>query len=415
MTGMLHKYKKFTLKINMEQKKLRVAIVVQRYGEEVLGGAELHARLLAEHLLDSTMVASVDVLTTCATDFITWANHYPPGVSMLNGVKVHRFEVEHERIISRGPGMKNLNDLLLNHHTPDEQFSWMWRTGPASTGLLAKIERSYDIYDAFVFYTFEYASTFFGLPLVSDKAILVPTAHDQPSLYLSMFRWLFHLPRAIAYNTPAERRLVHDLLHNERVPSIITGIGIDRPEDVSAARFRAKFGIDGKFICFLGRLVAEKGVGELVNYFIHHKDSGRLSLDLVLMGKGPIPIPDRPDIIRTGFISDQDKFDGLLAAEALIVPSRFESLSMIALESWMVHTPVIVSGHCEVLTDQIRYSQGGLFYINQEEFGRVINYLESHPEVVEQMGQNGHDFVRRTYDWGIILEKYEELFRLGLG
>ena len=47
----------------------KIAIVVQRYGLEVNGGAELHARLLAEELNKSNLV---EVFTTCALDYDLW-------------------------------------------------------------------------------------------------------------------------------------------------------------------------------------------------------------------------------------------------------------------------------------------------------------------------------------------------------
>ena len=45
---------------------MRLALVVQRYGLDIAGGAEYHCRLVAEHLARH---ASVAVLTTCASDY----------------------------------------------------------------------------------------------------------------------------------------------------------------------------------------------------------------------------------------------------------------------------------------------------------------------------------------------------------
>ena len=73
---------------------MRLAFVVQRYGLEVNGGAEVECRLLAERL---SRHMSVEVLTTCAVDYHTWGNHYPPGLEMINGVPVRRFPVDRER------------------------------------------------------------------------------------------------------------------------------------------------------------------------------------------------------------------------------------------------------------------------------------------------------------------------------
>src|SRR5262249_48552725 len=73
---------------------MRLAFVVQRYGLDIAGGAEYHGRLIAEHL---SRHAAVDVLTTCARDYVTWQNHYPPGESRERGVRVRRFPVDAPR------------------------------------------------------------------------------------------------------------------------------------------------------------------------------------------------------------------------------------------------------------------------------------------------------------------------------
>ena len=62
---------------------MKLALVFQRYGLDIVGGAEYHCRLVAEHLARH---GSVTVLTTCASDYLTRANDYPAGEEVLNGV-----------------------------------------------------------------------------------------------------------------------------------------------------------------------------------------------------------------------------------------------------------------------------------------------------------------------------------------
>lgn len=52
-----------------EYKNKKIAFVVQRYGLDVNGGAEYHCRLIAERM---TKYFDVEVLTTCAIDYMTW-------------------------------------------------------------------------------------------------------------------------------------------------------------------------------------------------------------------------------------------------------------------------------------------------------------------------------------------------------
>jgi len=171
---------------------LKIAFVVQRYGLEVNGGAEFHCRLVAEHL---SKYFDVEVLTTCAVDYITWKNDYPEGVETLNGVLVRRFPVDYERDLLKFN--KFSEKIFGNIHTCEDEVEWMKLQGPYSTKLLYYIKNTKDDYTYFIFFTYLYCTTFFGLPLVKEKALLVPTAHDEPPIYLSIFSSLFNNPQAV--------------------------------------------------------------------------------------------------------------------------------------------------------------------------------------------------------------------------
>lgn len=379
----------------------RLAIVVQRYGEEVSGGAELHARWLAERL---TAFAEVHVLTTCALEYQTWADYYPAGENTLKNVTIHRHPVDQPRHWKQA--QKFTKKLILNDHSLFDELAWMQAQGPISTPLLKAIEQGYEQFDAYIFFTYLYATTFFGLPLVSDKAILVPTAHDDPFLRFPLFRPIFHLPRAIVYNTYTEQRLVNEVMRNYAVEQIVAGIGINVPERVSAEHFRQKHNIDGDFILYVGRIDHSKSVPQLLDYFSRFHSESSIPIQLILAGKSTIDIPDHPAIRHIGFISEQDKFNGLHAATLLAIPSHYESLSMIALEAWLTQTPTLVNGACQVLKDQTRLSNGGLYYESYAEFHSTLMTLLTQPTTCEKLGENGRVFVESTYKWDKILKKY---------
>ncbi len=383
---------------------MRLAVVVQRYGEEVNGGAELHARWLAEHL---TTLAEVHAITTCAIDYTTWANEYPAGRSLLNGVIVHRFPVDTPR--NWPASQKQTGSLLLRDHTFFEEVVWMKEQGPYSSPLLAFIQETAPAFDAFLFFTYLYATTYFGLPLVAEKAILIPTAHDEPFLYMPLFRPFFHLPRFIAFNTEPERALVQRVTGNGRVASTIAGIGINVPEAPSAAAFRAKYGIHEPFVLYVGRIHPGKNVAELVDDFLAFRQGYDGPIKLVLAGKSHIDLPAHPDIVPIGFISEADKFNALLAAEVVLMPSKYESLSMIVLEAWLMGKPVLVNGRCTVLRYQCQQSNGGLYYNNATEFSSALQKLLESPHLRQQLGQQGRHFTQSRYHWDVILQKYRHI------
>jgi glycosyltransferase involved in cell wall biosynthesis len=385
----------------------RIAIVVQRYGEEVSGGAELHARWLAEHL---TNLAEVHALTTCAIDYTTWANHYPAGESALNGVKLHRFPVDMPRDWRHSQQMTA--KLIHSDHSLLDEFDWMRAQGPISSQLLSFINRHESEFDAFVFVTYLYATTFFGLPLVPHKAILVPTAHDEPYLRLPLFRPIFHLPQVIVYNTEAERQLVNQVMGNSGRPQIVAGVGINVPATADPNRFRRRFGLTDPFVLYVGRIDEAKNVPELLTYFERYRQETSTPLKLVLIGKAQFTWPDHPDLIHLGFLPEQDKFDGIRAATAVVIPSLYESLSMIALESWLMERPTLVNGRCEILKQQCRHSQGGLYYHSYDEFRLALTRLLSDPLLQAQLGVQGRRFVQTRYRWEIILAKYRALLQI---
>lgn len=390
----------------VSRRRPRIAVVVQRYGLEVNGGAEQHARWLAEQLVPR---AEMHAVTTCALDYRTWADHYPPGEDDLNGVRLHRFPVDAPRDWNRAT--RRTAALFRNPHSPFDEMQWVKDQGPYSSELLRHLVKRYRDTDAFIFFTFVYATTCFGLPLVSDKAILTPTAHDDPFLHLSVYRPLFHLPYAIAYNTLPERELVERVVHNAHVRNVIAGVGVSPPADVSGERFRRKYGLEGDFLLYVGRIDDSKNVPELLDHFMaYRKEKGDdRPLKLALLGKSHLKLPDRPDIIHPGFVSEEDKFDAIRAAAVVVLPSIYESLSMITLEAWSVGTPMLVNGRCEVVRRLAGQSNGGLYYYNYEEFAAALDALLASEALRRQLGLQGQRFVTAEYAPQVVVERYWNL------
>ena len=392
----------------------RIAIVVQRYGPEVNGGAESAARWLAENLATLPDL-EVDVLTSCANDYTTWNNVYPAGRTVLNGVHLYRFTVDAPRNWQRS--QQETGRFLLGTHTVEEEIAWIRREGPFCSGLLRHVAQNADAYDAFIFFTYLYATTFCTLPIVAHKSILVPAAHDEPFLYLDAYRALLHMPRHIVYLTAAERELVQRVSGNAHIPSTVTAIGLQAPPQIDAVRFRASHGLDGDFLLYGGRIGEAKNVPQLLDFFARYCDrkSGRSGeaherpLKLVLMGRPHMPLPAHPDILPIGFVSDAEKFEALKAATVVVLPSHFESLSIMVLESWLVETPVLVNGRSEVLKQQARHSNGGLYYSTYDEFVAALDLLLEAPDLRRALGRQGRDFVASHYDGAQIIAQYRSI------
>jgi glycosyltransferase involved in cell wall biosynthesis len=383
---------------------VKLAVVVQRYGADINGGAELHARYIAEHLAAH---AQVTVLTTCAQDYVSWRNHYPAGVEQINAVDVRRFPVDHERDIK--VFARRSEQVFEERHAYLDELKWLEAEGPKSTPLVQYIVASHTVYDHFIFFSYRYYHAFHGARAVLRKAILVPTAERDDAIGLSIFHPLFRGVRAVMYNSPEERRLIHAAARNEQVPGVVVGIGSAIPESTNPDRFRKKYDIHGAFALYVGRIDQNKGCKELFTFFIHALPALRGGLGLVLIGKEILPIPDHPRIRHLGFLDDADKFDALAAADLLIMPSYYESLSMVANEAWALGRPVLANGRCEVLRGQCIRSQAGLYYENQPEFTETLKAMTDSRTLNAALGRNGRRFFDRHYSWPVIERKYLDM------
>ena len=384
---------------------MKVAVVVQRYGADINGGAELHARYVAEHLARHV---EVEVLTTCASDYITWRNERTPGVESVHGIPVRRFPVARERQPQEFADASRR--VFTTVHSVRDELAWLEAEGPASPQLIAHIREHAADYEFFIFFSFRYYHSFHGVRAVADKALLVPTAERDGALGLAMFGPIFRGVRALMYNSYEERTLIHAVSGNQDVPGVVVGIGSKIPEQASALRFRQKFGLRDRFAIYVGRIDENKGCKELFQFFEAYSAALADGLHLVLIGTPVIPIPNHPRVHHLGFVTDEDKFDAIAAAELLIMPSYFESLSMVALEAWALGRPILANGACDVLHGQCLRSNGGLFYEGFPEFFETLRTLDGTPALAAVLGQNGRQYFQRHYTWPVIERKYTDMF-----
>ena len=382
---------------------LKIAIVVQRYGADISGGAELHARYIAERL---SKHVQVEVLTTCATDYVTWRNALNAGPEVVNGVQVRRFPVVRERDPEEFGSRSH--QVFTKTHSFSEELAWLEAEGPTSPALIEYIRAHEADFDFFVFFSFRYYHAYHGVRAVAPKAILVPTAERDGALGLSMFGPVFRSARACMFNSFEERALIHAVA-NTNIPGVVVGVGSDIPPQSNPVRFRQKFSIRDRFAIYVGRIDENKGCAELFDYFQRYARLLVEGLHLVLIGNPIIPIPKHPRIHHLGFLSDQDKFDALAAAELLVMPSYFESLSMVALEAWALGKPVLANGQCDVLKGQCIRSNGGLYYDNFAEFVETLRAIDFNPTLAAVLGRNGRDYFQRHYTWPIIERKYLDM------
>lgn len=382
----------------------KICFVVQRYGLEVNGGAELLCRLFAEHMKD---MYEIDVVTTKAIDYVTWKDEYKSDIEGINGVTVRRFCVERER----GPNFDGINaEFMTKGLSQKREQEWIDKQGPYAPKLVSYLKDHQNDYKVIIFFTYLYYPTVMGIKSVTQKSIVMPFAHDEPFLRMKIFDDVFLKPDGIVYSTDEEKKLINAKYHNEHIKSALGGSGVDLPDSIDGCRFKKKYGLEN-YIVYVGRIDEGKKCGEMFSFFAEYKKRNPNDIKLVLMGKPVMEIPKNSDIVSLGFVTDEDKFDGIAGAKALWLPSKFESLSMVVLEAMAVRTNVIVNGECEVLKGHCLKSNGAFYYNNYYEFEGELNYLlnPANAETVGQMKENAKRYVDENYQWDAITERLHKL------
>jgi glycosyltransferase involved in cell wall biosynthesis len=389
---------------------VKIGVVIHRYGAEVAGGSEAHARGLVSGLRGRH---DVEVLTTCALDYVSWRNHYPPGTAFVDGVAVTRYPNAGERHEKRFAAISDL--VFHDAHTPDDEERWLRENGPLSPALIDAVGARRDL-DALIVYSYRYFSASAALRAAGGRALLAPTAEEDPAIRLGIFRDIVPRAAGYLYLTPEEQALVEESFPGARgKPSAVIGSGLDvlTPD----ARERAAFALptDGPYALYAGRIDRNKGVDTLFRYYGWLVETWPECPTLVLAGHQVLDIPAHPKVRYLGYVTAAQKSALIDGAAVVVMPSPYESLSMIALEAWALGKPVLASARCRVLVGQCERSGGGLYYRDFAEFERMLRRLVADRDLARALGASAREYVRAQYSWEIAASRADDLLRRVFG
>lgn len=381
---------------------MKLAFVVPRYGADVVGGAETAARQLAERLVVAGW--SIEVLTTCATDAMTWADVRPPAITSEGGVTVHRLRSR----AGRDQGFHPYSAGLLKSPeaaTVAEAERWIDLQGPLCPDLVDAAAAS-DA-DAVAFYPYLYYPTVKGVPRLAKRAILHAAAHDEAPLRLPVFPQVFAGAGGLVFHTGTERTLVHRLFKVAERPQIVLGLGVDRlPGDPNAPA-----AIDRPYLVCIGRVDGPKGAGALARAFAAYKMRRPGPLALVFAGPVVDQPPAHPDIVVTGPVGEAAKWGLIEGAVALVSPSALESFSLVVVEAWSAGIPVLVNGRCEPTREHCQRSGGGGWFSDYATFEVALDRLLAEPLLRSQLGEAGRRYVEANFTWPVVVERYQRFVR----
>ncbi len=381
--------------------KLKIAIVSPIFSDKISGGSEKHAFHFANLLKEKY---EVSILTTQALNYQTWKNEFHPELNL--GFKIHRFKNKSTRSISQ---FNKLHSKLIQKKsaiTEKEMNEWIVAQGPNSPDLINFIVENSANYDVFLFMTYLYYPTIYGIENVKNKSILVPTLHDEASAYFPIFKKIFTNELTYSFNTIEEYLLFKKIFSYAPKKFSIVGMNIEPVKNFEAKK------IDFDFILYIGRIDSGKGIDTLIEFFLNWKTKFGSELKLVFIGGGKIKNSEHlknTSLRFTGFISEEEKLNYIQQCTLFLNPSSVESFSISIMEAWMQEKAILVNAESDVMKEHCNRSNGGLYYSDSESFALSLNYLLDNPQKRSAMGKNGFAYVQKNYTKERVQEKLFQL------
>ncbi len=406
----------------------KLGLITIRYGIEINGGAEYHCRMLAERFAKNH---DVDVLTTTVKLLNQPQDAFPTGESELNQVKIHRFNTNNPNLSLRKQFDKKskiarkIRRTIYRIGLAKSVFSkfpvWKYKLKEEielfkqhefySDDLLQFLKNNHQSYDLLMFFTYENPLTQLGSLIAPQKTILIPTAHLESMLFKSSTSVLFNSVRYIAFNTEAEQNMCLDIFSKQMAEHEVIGVGVEIAKSPQWEHVQGKFKVNKPYLLYCGRITQVK-INNFLEYFIQFKKEHANELQLVLTGQNELEPTHHEDIIYAGFVSENEKIALIENCFAVVNPSLAESLSLIALEAMTLGKPVIGNRHSEVMVEHERRSQGAVqCYQDYQSFKKIVLNLLHHPEELNRIEENAKGYIQANYNWNIILDKFETLFK----
>ncbi len=371
---------------------LRLAVVAVRYGTDFVGGAETSLRTIATALHDAGHV--VEVFTTCTKSESDWTNQLSEGTTSIDDIPVHRFRLdEHDRERHHAAVRAILEaDGLVAEETEREYL----RHSIHAPRLLEALRQRLDDFDAVVVGPYLFGLTHDVAQAFPERTILLPCFHDEPFARLRIWA-AYRGVGGILYHSPEERDVAEIELGLNHPRGVCLGTFLDTDCQGDAEAGRRKVGIDAPYLVYCGRYSRQKNLPALLDYARRYHESQPERFRFVFLGQGEVSIPGEDWARDLGFIDDISKRDILAGAAAVVQLSRYESLSLVALEAWAQGVPVLASQSCTVLASQLSRCGAGRAVDSFEAFAAALDDLWQRPQQWQIMGQQGRQYVQSQY------------------
>ena len=385
----------------------RIGLVPARFGEGMVGGAEIVLAEMAKRL--QARGWDVEILTTTALDHFTWDNVLPAGESVEQGLRVRRFPAVFEDSPERG-----VLDAAVATGSPltlQQQQRWI-NAGMRSPELYHHLLDHAEDYRGLIYGPYVFWPAYAGSQLLPEKSMLWTCLHDEPAAHLDLFHPVLSGIAGLFFQTEPEHALAHRVC-TRLSPHSVVGCGVEVPESYDPSGFKERYGLPDRFVLYAGRREGAKGWEDMLAAYARAVETRGLPLSLVTFGSGevkpPASVADR--VFDLGFLPDAERDNAFAAAEAYIQPSRFEAFSRTVMEAWLAGTPVIANGGSDVVRWHCDRSGAGLVYDDESEFAECLSFDADAPDLARELASGGREYVLSNYTWDRVLDGVEEGLR----
>ena len=394
---------------------LKIAIVVQQCGTEVLAGAERYALNLALALAKAGN--EVKVLTTQSADYTSWRNTLSAKECLRldpnqdRGLE-HSAELEIVRFPNRGfrkPLLMRLAKLLwlIEKFIPPFANKWLskpldlfflWAQGPWCPELWNYLERNSENFDLIIFKSYLYAPCVLGLRASKDsvKKIFIPTAHPEPAFYRPFVESIIMRSSALGFVSKAEKRLVEAVWREAKQKEhllISPGLGNEwssETKESNSGELRPIIRELRHYFLVLGRV----DKGKNLDFILQNTTPG---MTVVFAGPGRMRIPDKRQFICLGKVSEAEKSLLLENALALLAVSKNEAFSMTTAEALAKGCPVIGWSQSAAISELID-NFGGAKFTSPEEYKELLRKFSTDP-AFRQNSLPDRESIQRELSW----------------
>lgn len=358
------------------------------------------------------------------------APHAPDALrhEVIDGVKVRRFRYlfpESQQTVAYGGGaLINLRESKVN---------WLKVPFLVLAELLVALRmlfgRRYAIVNAHWILPQGFVAAVAGW---ITRTPVVTTVHGgdvfdlQGSLLGRFKRWAVRRAQAVTVNSSATEAATRAIDPTAEISRIPMGVETTPPDQNQAAAIRdAHRPTTGPLIVFVGRLVEEKGVGDLIRAMplVRTEHAGAT---LMIVGSGQDQLLFEAlceelelgeSVVFAGWVPPETVPSYMAAADVFAGPSKTsasgwqEGLGLVFLEAMAAGTPVIATGSGGIV-DIVRHEETGLLVpeASPESIAAAIIRLHSDKELTARLTANGAELVAGPYTRQASARAFADLF-----